>query len=269
MYAHDYRAGLCLALMLFARWLNAQVLLNGTSYSQNFDSLSVSGSANTWTDGSTLPGWYAGAVGGFGGDYRAGSGTSTTGDLYSFGLDSDRALGSLASGTTRDMAFGVRLRNATAGVLSQFTISFSAEQWRDSNTTPQSLQFSYQTSSSTISSADPANAPGSGGWLAVPALNFSSLQNSGSGALNGNLAPNHTVFSATSLSGLELQPGHELFLRWFDINDSGNDHGFAVDDVSVLFTPVPEPEETATFVCGILVVVAVVFKVKRRNLAQP
>ena len=37
------------------------------------------------------------------------------------------------------------------------------------------------------------------------------------------------------------------FLRWFDPNDSGNDHGLSIDDLSVSFTvtPVPEPREYA------------------------
>jgi hypothetical protein len=43
-----------------------------------------------------------------------------------------------------------------------------------------------------------------------------------------------------------VNPGQEIFLRWLDIDDSGNDHGLAVDDFSVRFSiAVPEPA-TAT-----------------------
>ena len=31
-------------------------------------------------------------------------------------------------------------------------------------------------------------------------------------------------------------PGQEIFFRWFDVNDSGNDHALAVDDLTISFT---------------------------------
>ena len=33
-------------------------------------------------------------------------------------------------------------------------------------------------------------------------------------------------------------PGQEIFFRWYDINDAGNDHGLAVDDLTISFTSV-------------------------------
>jgi hypothetical protein len=65
-------------------------------YSENFNSLESSGTSNTWTDNSTIPGWYSNRI-----EYRASTGSSTTGALYSFGAasSSERALGSVASST--------------------------------------------------------------------------------------------------------------------------------------------------------------------------
>ncbi|MEI7535014.1 MAG: hypothetical protein WCK57_11655, partial [Verrucomicrobiae bacterium] len=82
--------------------LFAQVLMSGGTYSQNFDSLAGSGSNNGWTNNVTLLGWYASKVSVDNTNISAGSGTSTTGGIYSFGTNginsaSDRALGSLAS----------------------------------------------------------------------------------------------------------------------------------------------------------------------------
>src|SRR4051794_11559024 len=78
----------------------AQIPFSAGAYSQNFDLLSPSGSANAWTDNGTLAGWYAAksASGGLA-TYRADTGASTAGALYSYGstlVPADRALGSIA-----------------------------------------------------------------------------------------------------------------------------------------------------------------------------
>src|SRR6185437_707643 len=142
----------------------AQVLLSGGTYSQNFDTLATSGTANSWTDNSTLSGWYADrSISPPVTNYIASTGTSTTGSLFSYGSTTspiDRALGSLASGTPGNLAYGVRLQNDTGNSLQDFTISYTGEQWRNANTNAQSLQFSYQVSSSAITSADAGNPPG-------------------------------------------------------------------------------------------------------------
>lgn len=267
MFAKTHRALPCIALIVQSTIIQAQILIGSGAYSQNFNTLSPSGTANTWTDGVTLEGWYAGAEGTFGGDYRAGSGTSTTGDLYSFGNNGggERALGSLASGTTAALAYGVRFKNNTAGTISGISVSYSGEQWRDSSTTPQTLRFGYRISSGTITSADPGVVQGSGGWVDVPSLAFTSLQNAGAGALDGNQAVNRTAFGSTELGGLSLGPGEELFFRWFDANDGGNDHGFGIDDFNLQFTPVPEPEDGALVVGGILVAGFALSRFRRRR----
>ncbi|HQX92989.1 MAG TPA: hypothetical protein PKX50_10985, partial [Thermomonas sp.] len=74
---------LALAAMVFCSPLaaQAQVSLSGGSYTQNFDTL-----ANTGTS-STLPaGWLMSETGASAnGTYTAGTGSSNTGDTYSFG----------------------------------------------------------------------------------------------------------------------------------------------------------------------------------------
>jgi hypothetical protein len=73
----------------------------GAPLTENFDTLASNGASNiTWTDNTTIPGWYSSR-----GTYNSGTGSSNTGALYSFGVAgtnpiSDRALGSVASGTT-------------------------------------------------------------------------------------------------------------------------------------------------------------------------
>ena len=132
---------------------NAQVNLTSAvtfSYSQNFDTLAQANSNNNWTDDSTIASWYAQAVNGFGGDYTGGTGSGNTGDFYSFGTgssSSERALGSLASVTPGDFAYGVLLRNTSGGPISELQVVYHGEQWRDGGNAPavaQSLTFSYR-----------------------------------------------------------------------------------------------------------------------------
>ena len=80
----------------------------------------------------------------------------------------------------------------------------------------------------TITGADTPNT----GWTTVPALEFISLINTATaGALDGNAAANRTTKTANL--AVTVNNGQEIWFRWQDINDTGNDHGLAVDDLSV------------------------------------
>src|SRR4051812_25816222 len=96
---------------------SAQVSLTtlGTPATQNFDSLASTGTP-AWTDNTTpLAGWYAqfSATPTNPTTYVAGTGSSATGALYSFGVAganavTERALGSVGSGTPGDIYWAVR-----------------------------------------------------------------------------------------------------------------------------------------------------------------
>ena len=257
---------------------NSQVLLSGgLTYSQDFDSLSNSpaGSSATWTDNSTpgVAGWYAsraftgGTTSAYGPyaytGYRIGDGSANNGTIWSFGTigATDRALGSLGSGTPKTNVFGVRIANDTASAVDNVLVSYTGEQWRvGGNTAIHKLDFSYQIGS--FASPIGVETAPSGGWTAFSALNFNSpVTGASATALDGNLVANRTVFSSVLLTGVSLNPGQEIFLRWLDIDDSGNDHGLAIDDFSVSFAAVvPEP---ATATLGGLAALSLMFY--RRN----
>ncbi len=219
----------------------SQIAISAGIYSQSFDSLAGSGTANPWTDNTTLPGWYASksvappAITA----YRAGTGSDNAGAIYSFGVAgigsvNDRALGSTSSGTPGMLAFGVRFTNDTATVQSNIFVSYTGEQWRNGgNTSSQTLTFSYRTSSDAITNSDAANASE---WTNIAALDFvTPTVGATAGALDGNATSNRQTFASVLLTGVSVAPGQEIFLRWSDINDTGNDHGFGVDDLSVVF----------------------------------
>ncbi len=103
--------------------LQAQVSLTtpGTAYTQNFDSLASSGTANT-----VLPtGWAlleTGTSALNNSAYSGGTGSSNAGDVYSFGTNAaDRAFGGLLSGTLTP-TIGASFVNNTGGpsLLSSF-----------------------------------------------------------------------------------------------------------------------------------------------------
>src|SRR5678815_3660854 len=104
-------------LLWLASTAPAQILMSGGTYSGTFDFLTITGTGSSWINNVTLPGWYVSksVAPNDVTDYDAGSGSSTTGSLYSFGSSgsTERALGSLASGTTGDFAYGVRFVNDT------------------------------------------------------------------------------------------------------------------------------------------------------------
>jgi endonuclease/exonuclease/phosphatase family metal-dependent hydrolase len=219
----------------------AQILISAGTYQQNFDYLAASGTGNPWADNTTLPGWYAAktANGSSVTTYSAGTGSANTGAMYSFGVAgvsnaTDRALGSVASGTPGNFAYGVRFLNDTGTPATNLVVTVTGEQWRDGgNTSTQTLAFSYRISATPIINADAGNA---NPWISLPALDFATpVATATAGALDGNLAANRQILAGVALTGVGVPPGHEVFLRWSDPNDSGNDHGLALDELVVTF----------------------------------
>lgn len=218
-----------LTLVMFASVGLSQVTLTAlnTAYTQTFDGLGTSSA--TWTDNSTLAGWYA-VVTAKTSPYTltAGDGSSNAGALYSFGTSgaSDRALGALGSGSTGTIYYGVRLKNSTGQTITALTISYTGEQWRNSgSTSTQDLTVSYQAGSSVTSVT-------SGTWTSVPALTFyAPIYGGTAGSLDGNATANRATLSTTI--GVTINAGEEIMIRWVEIDHSGSDHGLSTDDLSI------------------------------------
>lgn len=262
-----------LGLLTAAITVQGQILLSGgLTYSQNFNSLSNSGVVTTtpWTDNSTLPGWYATRglptpqatwTG-----YRVSGGENNSGSIYSYGTNgvnalTDRALGSLASGTPGTNAIGLRIQNDTADLLGNITISYTGEQWRNgSNANAQViLAFGYGVNAAFTPVSAVTNDPA---YTTFTALNFVSPVVDGPATpLDGNAPANQVSFSNIVLTGVTLNPGQEIVLRWFDVNNTGNDHGGGIDDFSISFSAIPEPASVALFGLGAL---ALLFRQRRK-----
>lgn len=238
---------LLIPILLLGFGSMAQVVMTGTgSYSQDFNTLIATGTV-VWADNSTLPSWYSQRVSGTGYNLVANDGASNAGNVYSYGTgtNTDRALGSVGSGGTGILAHGVAFHNTSSGSISTFTVSYTMEQWRNGgNTAAQPITWYYQISSSPITALNPGS---NSGWVAVPALDASSVINtSTAGALDGNNTSNKVVKSNVVIAGLTLAAGEYLMLKWDDLNDAGSDHGLAVDDFSASWISVASCATTST-----------------------
>jgi hypothetical protein len=213
-----------------------EISATGT-YSQDFNSLLSTGSVNDFIDNSTIPNWYSQRTGS-NISYAANNGSSLTGNLYSYGTTGspERALGSIGSSNTAsggDFANGILFQNVSGLLVTNFTISYTLEQWRKSNVTePQVVTFWYKVSSTAISDLEPG---ANGTWVAVTALDAASAVNDGTAAaaVDGNTATYQTLVSNVSIAGLNLIPGQFLMLKWDDVDHAGSDHGLAIDDVTI------------------------------------
>jgi|694.fasta_scaffold08504_2 predicted extracellular nuclease/phosphodiesterase/alkaline phosphatase D-like protein len=228
------------------------ILFSG-SYSQSFDSLAAAGNGNAWTNDLSLLGWHlfrqpvASPVAIT--TYNADTGASFSGAFVSYGAsgDSDRALGGLGSGGSYFGSppsgavagwFALALNNTSGSAISSLNVSFNGEQWRNGgNATAQTmvLEYGYGASFDQVTS-----------WVA-PGGNFnwtSPVATTAAAAVDGNTAGRVTGRGGSlDLSVTPWAAGSTLWLRWIETNDSGNDHGVAIDDLAIsLPQPVVQPE---------------------------
>jgi predicted extracellular nuclease len=207
-------------------------ITNSSPIVESFDALSNS----TTPSNSLPPGWYLTELGSgpaADGSYVVSTGSSNAGGAYSFGAATvaERALGSVGSGTVSPIYYGAKFTNNATGPITALTIEFNGEMWRRGNaaTVGDVLTFAYSVSATSLSSA---------GYTNFPPLSFSSLENacaSGAAATNGNATPCRSHITAT-ITGLSINPGGSIFIRWGDSDTQNSDDGLAIDDVSVTAT---------------------------------
>ena len=110
----------------FALTNGGNITAVGVPLTEDFDTLATAGTNVPWTDNTTVPGVYTTRT-----TYNAGTGSSATGALYSLGIAgaspvTDRALGSVGSGTTGTIYWAVKLTNSTGTTLTSLAISYNA-----------------------------------------------------------------------------------------------------------------------------------------------
>jgi hypothetical protein len=125
------------------------------------------------------------------------------------------------------------MTNNTAAPITELTIGYTGEQWRQSqgvlgSSGVEKLRLFYSTSPST-------------GWVSVGLDWTAPKQGPANAALDGNLAANRNVLTPVAFTpAIAIAPASTFYLRWQDWNENGTtDHGLAIDDVSVTITPEP------------------------------
>lgn len=215
-----------------AAWQCEAALVLTGSLSEDFNSLtSTEATGNTWTDNSTLTGWYSSQT-----TYNVNHGNSSTVALYDFGSSAaaDRALGCITGSGATTIYYGVAIQNGTGGTITALQIQYHGEEWREASTTADTLRFQYLV-------GDPlGNNIANGTWTTVSSLNFTGPLFGSGTALDGNASANSTTVSSI-VTGLNVASGGDFWLRWMDSDVAGNDAGLAVDDFFI--TAVPEPSE--------------------------
>jgi predicted extracellular nuclease len=198
-----------------------------SAYTQDFNTLASSGASDVTPDGW----WFIESGTNANTTYAAGTGSSNTGNTYSFGAtdDAERAFGGLRSGNLVPL-IGASFANDTGGTITALSITYTGEQWRLGNVTsgrlPDRLDFQLSTNATALNDSAAT-------WVDYDALDFSSPVISGTvGALNGNDAANRTDL-AYSITGLTIPNGASFWVRWVDVDISGADDGLSIDDFSL------------------------------------
>lgn len=220
----------------------------GSVYTQGFNQLPISGTSTLTGKGPhaldqpplllhTLTGWQVMQIAGSqpNTNFLSGTGSGTGSGIYSFGQsgNTNRSLGSLASGTGI-YAWGVVFENRTGTILNKVNISFLATQWRKGGSTNKNTwRFGYQTG---IQLTIDTNTV-----IRRTELDLISVHStSGTATLNGHLPVNQYLVTAT-LSDITWRPGERLMLRWDDQDETGSDDGMGIDDFH--FTATSEPNK--------------------------
>jgi endonuclease/exonuclease/phosphatase family metal-dependent hydrolase len=120
---------------------------------------------------------------------------------------------------------GAQFRNTTGRTITSLIISYAGEQWRCGTTGrgADRLDFQYSLNASSLTS---------GTWIDNNTLDFNSVNVTSVGAINGNLAGNRSLRSAT-ITGLSIANNAIFWIRWTDFDASGADDGLAIDDFSI------------------------------------
>jgi hypothetical protein len=186
-------------------------------------------------------------------------GSTTDPGVVSFGTTTERSLGTYRTrGTGQFIAFAVKFTNTDVVTISSLNVSFRGEQWKRGiqasiNSAVDQIQFDYAVQ--TGAAPDVSLSWGTGPWTNNLNLNYQTdipdAFNASPGALDGNNALYQQNVTFT-LTGLAIQPGESIWLRWTDKDIPGattgsdfEEDGLSIDDLTVTASTTPPSTELA------------------------
>lgn len=196
---------------------NAQAALSvggaDYQYAQDFDALAAAGNANPGSNDATRAGWslYDGAGAPIAA-YNAGDGASNAGSFYSLGSAGSGERG-LGGVGSGGAYFGAPAMGAAAGWIALAFVN-------DSGASLAGFTLGYD-----------GERWRSGGNATAQTMSFE--------------------WGWGDSFDAEWAVGQTLWLRRVDLNDPGNDHGLAIDNVAFAISAVPEPGGWALMLAGI------------------
>lgn len=203
----------------------ASITVSNLTYTQNFDTLTNTGTSSTVPVGFGFS--ETGTSARVNTEYSAGTGSDNTGDTYSYGASgsTERALGSIRTGTFASVS-GACFINNTGGTINSIQISYDGEQWRLGATGREDkIDFQYSLDATSLTS---------GTWIDVNSLDFVAPLNSGmTGAKDGNAPDNRTAGIASTLQNLTVNDGATFYIRFVDFAATGSNDGLAIDNFSL------------------------------------
>jgi len=209
----------------------------GSWVNEDFNTLANSGTSNVLPVGWRIleTGTNANSV------YTVGTGSSNTGDSYSFGATSsmDRSLGGLFSGSLNP-SFGAKILNNTSSTIVSLSISYTGETWRvGAANRADRIDFQYSLN---------ATALNTGTWVNIDSLDYENTPQATS-PISGSLI--HSSNKQYTITGLSIAPGAVFWIKWTDFDATSSDDGMGIDDFSVkpCFSVSP-PTVSAQSICG-------------------
>jgi hypothetical protein len=245
-------------------WSQAPYSYTGGTYTNNFDGLPTDVTNAFQTLPATLPVYFTGNVTGVtnmdgwqlsnpGGssantEFRSqdGSlGSSSGRGVISFGANgaTNRALGTLAT-SNQVNDFGMVLVNNSTTTFTQFTLSYTGEVWRIGDATPpDALTFAYGpgTGINDLQPGDPTTLDANLDFHGDSTSNYATVKPTvpagGGIAVDGTNSIDQKAVSDT-VTGISWAPGQTFILRWLGENNTGQDDGLAIDNLSFSFSAV-------------------------------
>lgn len=214
-------------LMILHVISHGQVAVSTGSYFQDFGTTAV----NSWANNVTYPGWYM--VGTFQSHVNITTAPPTnTGGFYTYECNNnnDQKIGSRASGGSGTLRYGVVLQNTTGSAVSHVRVAYKGYQLSlAQNGAINVITFDYVVGAT-------APAIGASGGTAVSALNFTQLQSNGSSGSSQVMGyPCTQMVNLSNCITVNIPNNSYILLRWTDVDDAGNDHHMAIDDIDVQF----------------------------------